>query len=173
MSQLHKRECPENSNTGQKRASPCSLSLTRFEHVLVALVECRIWSCAYTGSYGRRSSTMRVALGLTLPRRTCISYRTSRVDRGNLAGVDYCVSRTEINRSVATAFRLRCIEFAWFVLSAGRVRFMRYAITPRSYDKYRRLIFIQPTFHPPLQNAVGNLREIVDSTDSRIYGDYI
>lgn len=98
---------------------------------------------------------MRIALGLTFPWLTCISYRTSRVDRGNLAGVDYCVSRTEINRSVATAFRLRCIEFAWFVLSAGRVRFMRYAITPRSYDKYRRLIFIQPTFHPPSPKCCG------------------
>lgn len=48
--------------------------------------------------------------------------------RGNLAGVGHRFGETEINRSHAAAFRLRCIEFPRFVLSS-RIRFTRYAIS--------------------------------------------
>lgn len=85
-----------------------------------------------------------------------VSATCPRVARGKLAGVGHRFGETEINRSHAAAFRLRCIESP-AIRSILAHPF--YSIRDIPYDKYLGLIFIRAKgpLPSPLRSA-ENLR---------------
>lgn len=99
-----------------------------------------------------------------------VSATCPRVARGKLAGVGHRFGETEINRSHAAAFRLRCIESP-AIRSILAHPF--YSIRDIPYDKYLGLIFIRAKGPLPSDPAKIYEAEIVARTDFGIYGDCI